>query len=93
MTAKENTVLEQLQKDIADIKILMSELKLGIYGNKANNMIGLIEKTNIQDEKIEYHDDQIQKLRNFQWKVSAIFGFAGGLLGTILVWILNYVIK
>lgn len=88
MAEEEKHILNTISAKIDHLTENVETIRRGVYGDKDNNVLGLIQRQEIDEQERKRMDGEINIIKNKNWKLSVLFGLAGSLA----FWIIKFLL-
>lgn len=93
MSEREEDILKKVLETQERHTSILETIRRGVYGDAENNVLGLLQRQDIDELERKVMTEEIEAIKRINWKISAIFGVAGGTLMSTVIWILKELVK
>jgi hypothetical protein len=88
MSDNERKALRTIDEKLDNLINSVETVRRGVYGDPENNVMGLLQRQDIDEKERANIWQEIGKIKNVNWKYSVLFGIAG----SIILWVLKLLI-
>jgi hypothetical protein len=89
MSDNERKALRTIDEKLDNLINSVETVRRGVYGDPENNVMGLLQRQDIDEKERANIWQEIGKIKNVNWKYSVFFG----LVASGVVWVVNVLIK
>jgi predicted AlkP superfamily phosphohydrolase/phosphomutase len=89
----EKELLSNMDNKLDQLASSVETIRRGVYGDKENNVLGLIERQEIDEKERKTMWEAITGIKNMNWKISATFGLTGGGVLSLIIWVFKELMK
>jgi hypothetical protein len=92
MSLEDRDILKHLNKintKLDSLSAALEDMSRGIYGDPPNNVRGLIQRQDIDEQERAKIQEAITAIKAKNWKLSVLFGLAGG----VVLWVIKILIS
>lgn len=80
MSEREKDILSKIYSKLEGLEGSVETIRRGVYGDRDNNVLGLLQRQEIDEQERQNMNARIDNVEKKNWKISAVFGLVGGFL-------------
>lgn len=88
MSKDEQNILTKIYDKIEGLESSVETIRRGVYGDKDNNVMGLLDRQEVDEQERQKMKEEMSSIKNSTWKLTLLIASLGTGIGYLIKFLL-----